>query len=67
VARYLLFTLWFAITVVLLVGVLSSGLFGRAPWKRTLWRALLALFWPLAVLSQAGRDLLFNALDKDRS
>ncbi len=58
--RYMLFTLWFAITVVLLVGVLSSGLFGRAPWKRTLYRALLALFWPLAVLSQAGRSPPFQ-------
>ena len=65
--RYLLFTLWFAITVVLLVAVLSSGLFGRAPWKRTLYRACLALFWPLALLSQAGRNLLFNALDRDPS
>jgi len=58
--RYILFVLWASITLFLLLSALSDFLFGRHDGRRLLQRVLLAVVWPVAILSAAGRDLLFN-------
>jgi hypothetical protein len=60
VVRYLPFVLWIAITVVLLVTITSDFIFGRRDPRLWLMRMGLALIWPLAALSRAGRDILFR-------
>lgn len=58
--RWLPFTLWAAITVVLVVIVISDFAFGKGDVKLLGKRMGLAFIWPLAALSRPGRDLLFN-------
>jgi hypothetical protein len=58
--RYLPFILWFAITAMLLVAITSDFLFGRRDPRLWLMRMGLALVWPLAALSRAGREILFR-------
>ena len=59
--RYLPFTLWVAISVVLMVFAVSDHLFGKSSSRQLLKRIVLSLVWPLALLSSAGRAILFNA------
>jgi hypothetical protein len=59
--RYLPFTLWAAVTVVFFVFALSDAFFGKANAKQTVVRMALAVFWPVALLSRSGRQLLLAA------
>jgi hypothetical protein len=56
-----IFALWVGVTVVILAMCLSDFFFGKGDAKRLGKRAALAFIWPLAALSSAGRDFLFNA------
>jgi hypothetical protein len=58
--RYFPFILWVAITVVLIVSVTSDFAFGKSDVRRWLIRMGLALIWPFAALSRAGREVLFK-------
>lgn len=58
--RWLPFVLWIAVTVVLIMVVLSDFLFGKGDAKRLGIRIALAFVWPLAALSRPGRDVLFK-------
>lgn len=58
--RWLPFVLWVAVTVVLMLIIISDFAFGAGDAKRLAKRLLLALVWPLAALSSPGRDILFN-------
>jgi len=63
--RYLPFALWGAITIVLLLIAVSDLLFGKSGAKLFGMRVALALIWPLAVLSSAGRSILFRAVGRE--
>jgi hypothetical protein len=63
--RYLPFALWGAITIVLILIALSDLLFGKSGVKLFGLRVALALVWPLALLSAAGRSILFRAVGKE--
>jgi hypothetical protein len=63
--RYLPFALWAAITVVLVLVALSDFLFGKSGAKLLGMRVLLSLIWPLAILSAAGRSILFRAVGRE--
>jgi len=58
--RYVLFLLWASITLFLIVTAISDFIFGRHDAGRLLTRIVISLVWPLAILSAAGRDFLFN-------
>ena len=57
--RYLFFP-WAGVTFALILYCLSDSLFGRAGWALLLRRLLLCFIWPLALLSPAGRRILFG-------
>jgi sugar phosphate permease len=58
--RYLFFP-WAGITFALILYCLSDVLFGGSRgWPGLGKRLLLCLIWPLAVLSPAGRRVLFG-------
>jgi hypothetical protein len=63
--RYLPFALWSAITIVLVLIALSDFLFGKSGVKLLGIRIGLALIWPLAILSAAGRSILFRAVGRE--
>jgi hypothetical protein len=63
--RYLPFALWGAITVVLILVALSDLVFGTSGIRLFGIRIALALIWPLAILSAAGRSILFRAVGKE--
>jgi hypothetical protein len=63
--RYLPFALWGAITIVLVLIALSDFLFGKSGVKLFGLRIALALIWPLALLSSAGRSILFRAVGRE--
>jgi hypothetical protein len=63
--RYLPFALWGAITVVLILVALSDLVFGKSGIRLFGIRIALALIWPLAILSAAGRSILFRAVGKE--
>lgn len=63
--RYLPFALWGAITLALLLIALSDFLFGKSGAKLLGMRVGLAIIWPLAILSSAGRSILFRAVGKE--
>jgi hypothetical protein len=58
--RYLPFALWAAITVVLIAMSLSSFLFGSLQARQLAINVVLALVWPIALLSGAGRQALLQ-------
>jgi len=58
--RWRLFAAWVAVTVVLVLMAVSDCLFGKGDLKQLGERVLLALVWPLALLSAAGRARLFR-------
>jgi len=58
--RYVLFLVWVAVSLYLLVTAISDFLFGRHDAVRLAQRLGLALVWPLAILSEAGRAVLFT-------
>jgi hypothetical protein len=57
--RYLFFP-WAGITFALILYCLSDSVFGNAGWSRFFRRLVLCFVWPLAVLSPAGRRVLFG-------
>lgn len=59
--RYLPFIVYSAVTIVMLVFVLSDLVFRRDTFRRVLLRAALVLIWPLAALNRAGREILFRS------
>ena len=63
--RYLPFALWGAITIVLILIAVSDLLFGKSGLKLFGMRVGLALIWPIAILSAAGRSILFRAVGKE--
>jgi hypothetical protein len=63
--RYLPFALWGAITIVLILIGLSDLIFGKSGLRLFGIRLLLAVIWPLAILSAAGRNILFRAVGKE--
>jgi hypothetical protein len=58
--RARLIAAWVAVTVVLILMAVSDQLFGKSDLRRLGERILLALVWPLAILSPAGRSRLFR-------
>lgn len=54
------FIAYAAITLVILLVVLSDFVFGDSTWGRLWRRVLLAFVWPLAMLSSSGRAVLFT-------
>jgi hypothetical protein len=58
--RYILFYVWLAVTAILLFYAVSDGAFGTSGFKAMAKRVALALAWPVAVLSAAGRKILFS-------
>lgn len=58
--RYLALSTWAAVTVVLMVIIISDFAFGKGQAKLLLKRLGLALVWPIACLSRPGRNLLFK-------
>jgi hypothetical protein len=63
--RYLPFALWAAITIVLVLIALSDFFFGKSGARLFAVRIGLALIWPLALLSSAGRSILFRAVGRE--
>jgi hypothetical protein len=63
--RYLPFALWGAITIVLILIALSDLIFGKSGLRLFGIRLALAVIWPLAILSAAGRNILFRAVGKE--
>lgn len=59
--RWRLFAVWVAVTAVLILMAVSELVFGRGDLRRFGERVLLALVWPLALLSPAGRAKLFGS------
>lgn len=57
--RYLFFP-WAGITFALILYCLSDTVFGGGGMARLGWRLLLCFVWPLALLSPAGRRILFG-------
>jgi hypothetical protein len=57
--------LWIAITFVLCLCVLSSAVFGNERASTTVKRLVLAFIWPFAMLTAAGRRVLFNYAKED--
>jgi hypothetical protein len=58
--RYTLFAFWCAITFVWMCIVLSDFVFNRISVGLFAARLALVLIWPLAILSSAGRNVLFK-------
>ena len=58
--RYLPLVVWLSITVVFVFMSLSQFLFGARDFGKLLRRLGLALVWPLAMLSSAGRRILMD-------
>ncbi len=54
------FGLYFGVSLVLFFNALSSWMFREVDWKRTALRLALVFVWPLAMLSSAGRRVLFS-------
>jgi len=63
--RYLPFALWGAITIVLILIALSDLIFGKSGLRLFGIRLALSVIWPLAILSAAGRNILFRAVGKE--
>jgi hypothetical protein len=63
--RYLPFALWGAITIVLILVALSDLVFGKSGIRLFGLRIALSVIWPLAILSAAGRSILFRAVGKE--
>lgn len=59
--RWRVFAVWAAITVVFMAIAVSDLLFGKSDAKKFGLRLALAVVWPLALLSSAGRELLFKS------
>jgi len=62
--RILPLVVWLAGTFSAIVFVSSDYFFGQRPARQFLRSLLLALVWPLALLSAAGRQLLLTAWRK---
>ena len=58
--RYAIFGVWFALSVAFIVMSLSAFFFGRRDVHRLAKRVALAVIWPLALLSTAGRSVLLD-------
>lgn len=58
--RWMAFYLWLAISISLAGWALSEFIFGATSSKRLVLRILCALVWPIAMLSQSGRDFLLK-------
>jgi uncharacterized BrkB/YihY/UPF0761 family membrane protein len=59
--RWRLIAAWAAVTVVLIFMAISDHIFGVRDSSRLGQRLLLALVWPLAILSPSGRARLFSS------
>lgn len=59
--RWRVFAVWAAITVVFMAIAVSDLLFGKSDAKKFGLRLALSVVWPLALLSSAGRELLFKS------
>lgn len=59
--RWRIFSIWVAITVVIMAFAVSDFLFNKTDARRLGLRLALACVWPLALLSSAGRELLFRS------
>jgi hypothetical protein len=59
--RWRLIAAWAAVTIVLMFMAISDHVFGTRDLKRLGYRLLLALTWPLAILSASGRARLFSS------
>lgn len=58
--RYLLFALYVSSLITMILMVLSDFFFGHSSGRDLGRRLLLVLVWPIAILSRAGRVILFN-------
>lgn len=58
--RWMLLPVWVAVTVILLVMVISSDLFAKKRDDKLGMRLLLCFIWPVALLTKAGRKVLFK-------
>ena len=58
--RYAIFGVWFALSAAFIVMSLSAFFFGRRDVRRLAKRVALAVIWPLALLSTAGRSVLLD-------
>lgn len=58
--RWMLLPIWIAITAVLVIIVASDSLFAKKRDPRLGMRFLLCLVWPIALLTKAGREVLFK-------
>ena len=56
--RYYIFIAYWAISVVLVLWALSDCVYGSSSLKKLAVRVVLALIWPFALLSEAGRNTL---------
>jgi hypothetical protein len=56
--RYWLFIAYVAISGVLMLWALSDCVYGSSSFKKLAVRMVLALIWPFALISNAGRDTL---------
>ena len=63
VFQRLLVLTYFGVLAALLFGAISEQLF-KPNARRCATRIALAIIWPFALLSQAGRDLLFTSYKK---
>lgn len=65
--RRLAFPIVFAIALALILHALSTAAFSspRPRARVTVLRIVLALVWPLAILSAAGRSLLFHNFNQE--
>jgi len=62
--RWWIFDIWFSITVLFVLIAISTFVFAKDGWKRLGMRVMLAVVWPFAMLSRAGRNLLFKVGEK---
>jgi len=58
--RWILFAVWVAVTVSIVLFALSDFIWGKGNLKKLGTYVALAFVWPLAALSKPGRDYLFN-------
>jgi hypothetical protein len=67
--RRLAFTIILAIALALIFSAVSAALFSspRPKARTTALRILLAVLWPLAILSSAGRSLLFHNFNQENN
>ena len=59
--RWRIFAIWAAITVVIMAMALSDFIFNKSDARKLGLRLALAIVWPLALMSSAGRNLLFKS------